>query len=84
MLSETSSLRKRARAQRKQFSADDPTEERTRKRRRKQLCVMAEELRVETREVLRRAASISLSLDESKYRKIVRYRADVPAPVGGG
>ncbi|CAK0804948.1 unnamed protein product, partial [Prorocentrum cordatum] len=52
--------------------------------RRKQLCVMAEVLRVETREVLRNATSISLSLGESKYRKIFRYRADVPAPVGGG
>ena len=83
MLSETSSLRKCARVRRKQFSTDDPTEERTRKRRRKQLRVMAEVLRVETREVLRNATSISLSLDESKYRKVVRYRADVPAPVGG-
>ena len=66
-----------------QFSTADPTEERSRKRRRKQLRVMAEVLRVETRDVLRNATSISLSLDESKYRKVVRYRADVPAPGGG-
>ena len=84
MLSETSSLRKCARVRRKQkLSTNDPTEGRLRKRRRKQLCVMAEVLRVEAREVLRNATSISLSLDESKYRKVVRYRADVPAPVGG-
>ena len=38
---------------------------------------------VETRDVLRNATSISLSLDESKYVKVVRYRADVPAPGGG-
>ena len=43
MLSETSSLRKCARVRRKQkFSTDDPTEGRLRKRRRKQLCLMAE------------------------------------------
>ena len=84
MLSETSSLRKCARVRRKQkLSTDDPAEGRLRKRRRKQLCLMAEVLRVEAREVLRNATSISLSLDESKYRKVVRYRADVPAPVGG-
>ena len=69
---------------RKQFSTADPTEERTRKRRRKQLRVMAEVLRVETRDVLRNATSISLSLDESTYRNVVRYRADKPAPGGGG
>ena len=44
---------------------------------------MAEVLRVETRDVLRNATSISLSLDESNYRKVVRYRADKPAPGGG-
>ena len=84
LLSETSALRKCARVRRKQFSTADPTEERTRKRRRKQLRVMAEVLRVETRDVLRNATSISLSLDESIYRKVVRYRADKPAPGGGG
>ena len=31
------------------------------------------------REVLRQATSISLSLDETKYRKVVRFRADVPS-----
>ena len=33
-----------------------------------------------TREILRTATSISLSLDESNYRMIVRYRCDVPSP----
>ena len=82
LLSETTSLRKCARVQRKQFSTDDPGEMRTRKRRRKQLCVMAEVLRVRTREILRNATSISVSLDESKYQVIVRYRCDVPSPAG--
>ena len=79
LLSETSSLRKCARVRRKQFSTDDTEVERTRKRRRKQLRVMAEVLRMKIRDVLGNATSISLSLDESKYRKIVRYRADVPS-----
>ena len=83
MLSETTSLRKCARVRRKQFSADaDPTEARTRKRRRKQLCIMAEVLRAEIRDVLRNVTSISLSLDESRYVKVIRYRADVPASGG--
>ena len=59
LLSETSALRKCARVRRKQFSTAEPTEERTRKRRRKQLCVMAEVLRTETRDVLRHATSTS-------------------------
>ena len=84
MLSETSSVRKCARVRRKQVSTGDPPMGTIRQRTRKQLCVMAEVLRVETREVLRNATSISLSLDESKYRKVVRYRADAPAPVVGG
>ncbi|CAK0881068.1 unnamed protein product, partial [Prorocentrum cordatum] len=83
MLSETPSLRKCARARRKQFCVDDQTENTIRKRRRKQLCVMAEVLCVDTREVLRNATLVSLSLDEPKYRKVVRDRADVPAPGGG-
>ena len=82
MLSETISLRKCARVRRKQLSVADRSEARTRKRRRKQLRIMAEVLRAETRDVLRNATSISLSIDESKYRKVVRYRADVPASGG--
>ena len=84
MLSETTSLRKCARMCRKQFSTEDAGEMRTRKRRRKQLCVMAEVLRVRTREILRNATSMSLSLDESNYRVIVRYRCDVPSSAGEG
>ena len=79
LLSETSALRKCARVRRTQFSTADPTEERTRKRRRNQLCVMAEVLRAETRGVLRHATPTSLSLDEANYRKVARYRADKPA-----
>ena len=44
---------------------------RIRKRRRKQLLVMAEVTRRRIRKALSRATSISLALDESKYRKIV-------------
>eukprot|EP00959_Pyramimonas_sp_CCMP1952_P111081 2323749-Pyramimonas_sp.AAC.1 len=44
---------------------------------------MAEVLRVETREFLCIATSISLSLDESKYCMAVRYCADAPAPGSG-
>ena len=52
---------------------------RIRKRRRKQLLVMAEVTRRRIRKALWRATSISLALDESKYRKIVRFRCDVPS-----
>jgi hypothetical protein len=51
---------------------------RVRKRRRKQLRVMAEVLRRRIRKSLSRATSISLALDECKYRKIIRFRCDVP------
>ena len=53
---------------------------RIRKRRRKQLLVMAEVMRRRVRKALSRATSISLALDESKYRKIIRFRCDVPSP----
>ena len=52
---------------------------RARKRQRQQLCVMAEVHRNKIRKVLKEATSISLALDEAKYRKIVRYRCDVPS-----
>ena len=52
---------------------------RIRKRRRKQLLVMAEVTRRRIRKALMRATSITLALDESKYRKIVRFRCDVPS-----
>ena len=41
--------------------------------------MMAEVLRSNVRRVLWQATSISLSLDESKYSKIVRFRADLPS-----
>ena len=40
---------------------------------------MAEVARRRIRKALSRATSISLALDESKYRKIVRFRCDVPS-----
>ena len=40
---------------------------------------MAEVHRNKIRKVLKEATSISLALDEAKYRKIVRYRCDVPS-----
>ena len=52
--------------------------ERKRKRQRRQLRVMAEVLRRRIRQVLAQASSISFALDESKYRKIIRFRADLP------
>ena len=53
--------------------------DRKRKRYRQQLRVMAEVLRRKIRQELLLATSISLALDESKYRKIIRYRADLPS-----
>ncbi len=49
----------------------------------KQLVAMGEAERRKTRGVLRNATSMSLALGESMYRKIVRFRADLPsAPTG--
>jgi len=45
---------------------------------------MAEVSRKKIREVLRQATSISLAIDESKYRKVVRFRADLPAAQNSG
>ena len=56
-----------------------PLMHKKRKRYRQQLRTMAELTRRRIREVLRQATSISLSLDEGKYRKIVRFRADLPS-----
>ena len=46
--------------------------------RRKQLKVMAECRRRHIRQMLRKAQFISLSMDERKYQKIVRFRCDAP------
>ena len=51
---------------------------RTRKRHRAQLRVMAEVLRRRIREILSQGTSISLALDDPKYLKIVRFRVDLP------
>ena len=45
---------------------------------------MAEVLRRRVRNVLAKATCITLAVDESKYRKIVRYRADRPAKKRNG
>ena len=39
---------------------------------------MAEVCRQENRENLRQATQIALAMDESKYRKIIRFRCDRP------
>ena len=78
-LSETVSLRKGGRIFDKQNNNGTSVCNRTRKRYRQQLRVMAEVLRRRVRKVLSDATSISLALDECKYRKIVRYRADIPS-----
>ena len=57
----------------------EPLEHKKRKRYRQQLRTMAELTRRRIRDVLRQATSISLSMDECKYRRIVRFRADLPS-----
>ena len=86
VLSETVSLRKGARMFEKQKKGKviSPLMNKKRKRYRKQLCVVAEVLRNRIRKVLREATSISLALDESKYRKVLRYRADLPSRKNSG
>ena len=81
LLSERCSLRAGARMFEKKHSKAkaDPLEHKKRKRYRQQLRTMAEVVRRKIREILRQATSISLSLDEGKYRKIVRFRADLPS-----
>jgi hypothetical protein len=78
VLSETVSLRKGSRICEKQLGASG-VRNKKRKRYRQQLRVMAEVLRRKVRKVLSQATSITLALDESKYRKIIRYRADLPS-----
>ena len=73
------SLRQSARIFEKHNGGPVPLAAKKRKRYRQQLRVMAEATRRRIRVVLRNATSISLSLDESKYRKIVRFRADLPS-----
>ena len=85
VLSETVSLRKVARIFEKQKGkVITPLFNKQRKRYRKQLCVMAEVLRNRIRKVLREATSISLALDECKYRKVLRYRCDLPSRMSSG
>jgi len=78
-LSEKLPLRKAARIDGRRRSACAPECNRTRKRYRRQLVVMEEVLRRKVRRVLWQATSMSLGLDESKYSKIVRFRADLPS-----
>ena len=85
VLSETMSLRKVARIFEKQkVKVITPLANKQRKRYRKQLCVMAEVLRIRIRKVLREATSITLALDECKYRKVLRYRCDLPSRGSSG
>ena len=65
--------------QKKQASGLPLGSNRLRKRKRQHLCVMAEVHRNKIRRVLKEATSISLALDEAKYRKIIRCRCDVPS-----
>ena len=76
-LTETLSLRKQSRMAMKR-GASAIGDDGLRKRRRKMLRAQAEVIRCSLRETLRRATHISLALDESKYRKIIRFRCDRP------
>ena len=51
---------------------------------RKQVRIMAEVVRERTRKRLREATSITLAIDASKYRKVVRFRCDTQEPAAGG
>jgi len=82
-LSERCSLRKEARLFGKR-SGVCGVENSRRKRHRRQLIVMAEALRKRIRKALSQATSISLALDEAKYRKIIRFRADLPSAQRSG
>ena len=82
-VSERVSLRKDGRVHDKEHSPAEAQANKIRKRLRKQLVVMAEALRAQIRQDLRRATSISLAIDESKYRKVLRYRIDRPSASRG-
>ena len=45
---------------------------------------MAEDARATARKRLREATNITLAIDESKYRKVVRFRCDTPGPDADG
>ena len=81
LLSERCSLRAGARIFEKKHNQGKsaPLNEQMRNRYRRQLRTMVELTRRRIREALRQATSISLSLDECKYRKIIRFRADLPS-----
>ena len=51
---------------------------------RKQRQLIADVAREKSRTLLREATSITLALDECKYKKVVRFRCDTPAPVADG
>ena len=81
---ERDSLRKDARVLgKKAASGDERNENKHRKQMRQQLFVMVEELRRRIRDAFRQATSISLALDESRYGKIIRFRADLPTAQAG-
>ena len=68
------SFRKQQRLQRKRHELC------LRRQRRKQVAVMAEVAREETRKRVREAESITLAIDGCKARKIIRIRCDTPGP----
>ena len=77
-LTDRVSLRCESRVFCKKMSLGTSAITKRRKRHRRQLLVMAEVLRRRIRTVLSKATFISLAMDESKYRKIIRFRADLP------
>ena len=46
--------------------------------RRKQVRIMAEARRMDIRQELSEATSITLAMDDRKHRKLIRYRCDAP------
>ena len=82
VLSENTSLRGQGRVDEKRSSATgECSQHKRRKRLRNQMQIMAEVIRCNIRSTLSKATSISLSIDEAQYRKIVRFRADLPEPL---
>ena len=88
VLSGTPSLRSEAGVHEKRTSDSATGEslemEKRRKRMRSQMQIMAEVIRHNIRSTLAKASSISLAIDESQHKKIVRFRADLPEPLARG
>ena len=78
-VTENQSIRKQQRSQKKRGNVV-----RSRQCIRKQRRILADDSREKHRKRLREATSITLALDEGKYKKVVRFRCDTPAPVADG